>query len=139
MSLEAEFLQGPENSFPAPMGAADLSAGDLVIIDSNVLVLAIDDATRLCEGAIHENATGSQSAKVQVDAFVPGSIWLFACATAFASVGIGDSISPAGSSAGVDVADASDACMGRRVFHDREVDESYIAVRIEPHVYGDVA
>jgi len=137
MSLEAEFLQGPENSFPAPMGAADLAVGAIAQMTSKLLVLGDDGATLPC-GAIHENGTGSQSAKVQVDAFVPGSLWLFACATAFSSLDLDAPVACNGAGA-IDGGTAGDPAIGYRTFHDREVDGSYVAVRIAPHVHGDVA
>jgi len=137
MSREAEFLQGPENAFSAPMGAANLSAGAICVMTGELLVLADDGATLPC-GAIHEDGTASQTPKVVVDAFVPGSIWLFATTTAFTTLTKECSIACAGSGL-VDGGTAGDPCIGRRVFHDREVDEEFVAVRIEPHVHGEVA
>ena len=137
MSLEAEFLQGPENSFPAPMGAANLSAGAICVMDTELLVLADDGATLPC-GAIHEDGVGSQSPKVQVDGFVPGSLWRLATTTAFATLTLECSIAAAGSGL-VDGGTAGDPCIGRRVFHDRQEDEKFVVVRIEPHVHGVVA
>jgi len=137
MSREAEFLQGPECSFSAPMGAANLSAGAICIMSSELLVLADDGAGRPV-GAIHEDGTASQTKKVVVDAFVPGSIWLFATTTAFSTLTLNCSIACAGSGL-VDAGTAADPAIGYRVFHDREVDEEFVAVMIHPHVHGDIA